>query len=181
MKSLLLCLVSVSGLRTASIASRRAVVSAGVLLPAAAQAADDPGRTIRDAADALHTWLDNKDQFISALASGDVAAAKFPTQVPFAVFQKLEKSAEPEFMDIAIDYAEASRAARDLYKLAKLTNQPVEVSTKEIGKPRQTEVKRMGDTEAGLGSAKDYAERAAAELLGASLALDEAVKVMSKK
>eukprot|EP00966_Prymnesium_polylepis_P137367 3174267-Prymnesium_polylepis.1 len=48
-------------------------------------------------------------------------------------------------MEAAIDYAEASRNARDLFKLAKLTKQQVEVSIKDKGQPRTTEVKEYGE------------------------------------
>ena len=47
---------------------------------------------------------------------GDAAAPQLPKAIPFTTFQSLEKDAGPEFMEIAIDYAEAMRNARDLGK-----------------------------------------------------------------
>ena len=61
-------------------------------------------------------------------------------------------------------YAEAARAARDLVKLAKLTQQTVEVSVKEKGKPRSTEVKSYQET-GSLSSPQEYADRAIQEIL----------------
>lgn len=75
------------------------------------------------------------------------------------------------------DYAEANRAAKDLVKLTKLAQQTVEVSIKEPGKPRQTEIKSYAET-GQVAPAKDYAERAVQEVIGASLALDAAVKCL---
>jgi hypothetical protein len=64
-------------------------------------------------------------------------------------------------------------------KLAKLTKQKVVVSTKEPGKPRVDMEVEYGEAPgSNLGSAKEYAERAVAELLGAKLALEAAVKFM---
>ena len=90
-----------------------------------------------------------------------------------------EKTSDPEFMEAAIDYAEAYRGAKDLVKLAKLTKEPVSISTKEKGKPRTTETVAYGEAPgSGLAAAREYAERAVNEVLGASLALDAAVGFM---
>lgn len=70
-------------------------------------------------------------------ALSDGAPYKLPAQLPFTTFQKLEKTSDPEFMEAAIDYAEAYRGVKDLVKLARLTKQTVAVSTKEPGKPRK--------------------------------------------
>ena len=48
-------------------------------------------------------------------ALSDGAPYKLPAQIPFTTFQKLEKTSEPEFMEAAIDYAEA-RARRETAK-----------------------------------------------------------------
>ena len=75
--------------------------------------------------------------------------------------------------------AESNRAAKDLVKLAKLTKQKVQVSYKEAGKPRSIQEVEYGDAPgSNLGSTKEYAERAADEVLGTYLALDAAVKAM---
>lgn len=126
---------------------------------------------------ALKSLVDNKESFIQGLAAGDAAAPQLPAAVPFRTFQKLEEALGPDFMEAGVDYAEASRNARDLVKLAQLSKSSVEVSSKEKGKPRTTEIKEYGETEgSALGSAKSYAERAAAEVLGASLAIEAAAK-----
>jgi RecA-family ATPase len=80
-------------------------------------------------------------------------------------------------MDAAIDYAEAARNARDLAKLAKLASEPIVKTNKEAGKPRE-EVITTQEKEGTLGSAKEYAERSYQEVLGASVALDAAIKFM---
>ena len=96
--------------------------------------------------------------------------------------QSLEKDAGPEFMEIAIDYAEAMRNARDLTKLAKLTKQKVTVSSKEPGKPRMTMEIEYGAAEgSNLGSTKEYSSRAFQEAVGASIALNAAVEALPKK
>ena len=128
--------------------------------------------TLRETAAAIKNLLDTKQGFIDSLDKGE--AVTLPAQIPFTTFQKLEKNADPEFMEAAIDYAEAYRGVKDLVKLAKLTKQPVEVSSKEAGKPRTTEVKEYGEV-GSLASTKSYAERALQEVLGASLALDAAI------
>ena len=69
------------------------------------------------------------------------------------------------------------RQARDLVKLAKLTKSKVTVSSKEVGKPRTTVEAEYGEA-AGLLSARSYGERATEEVLGASLALEAAMKAM---
>jgi hypothetical protein len=166
--------------RTALALAAAAAATAAIAPSSQAYAAQDPVKTLTETAELLHAFLDKKAAFVDAAASG-ATLPPLPPQVPFTTFQALEKKAEPEFMDIAIDYAEAARAARDLYKLAKLTTQPVEVSYKEPGKPRTTEIKTLGETNASLSSAKEYAERTAQEVLGASLALDAAIKVLKKE
>lgn len=58
----------------------------------------------------------------------------------------------------------------------------MEVSVKEAGKPRRTEVKEYGEAEgSGLSTPKEYAERALQEALGASVCLDQAMKLMIAK
>ena len=112
--------------------------------------------------------------FVAALAAGE--NVNVPAAIPFTTFQKLEKTSDPEFMEAAIDYAEAYRGVKDLVKLAKLTRQEVTVSFKEEGKPRVDKVMAYGDApDSGLASTKEYAERALNEALGASLALDAAI------
>jgi hypothetical protein len=82
-------------------------------------------------------------------------------------------------METAIDYAEAYRGAKDLVRLAKLTKEPVVLTKKEAGKPREESVVAYGDAPgSGLSPTKEYAERALNEILGASLALDAAIGFM---
>merc|ERR1711924_588917 len=89
-------------------------------------------KLVRDTSDALKALLSDKAGFIEKIVKGDAESVpKLPAQIPLTVFQTLEKMSDPEFMDAAIDYAEAYRGARDLYKLAKLTKEKVQVSTKE--------------------------------------------------
>ena len=91
-------------------------------------------------------------------------------------------TSDVEFMEAAIDYAEAFRNAKDLVKLAKLTKQKVQVSKKEPGKPRTTVEMEYGQAEgSNLGSTKDYASRAFQEAIGASVALNAAVDCLPKK
>eukprot|EP00962_Isochrysis_galbana_P049843 scaffold21331_cov117-Isochrysis_galbana.AAC.13 len=169
--------------RRSALAGAAAAALLQLPLPAFAQTNEEKAQAqIRETSAALHKLLDHKKEFVAAYAEGKGDRFPVPSAVPFTVFQTLEKTAEPEFMAIAIDYAEASRGARDLIKLAKLTKQPVEVSIKETGKPRRTAVTEYGSAEgSGLSTAEEYAERAAAELLAASICLDEAIKVMVAK
>ena len=134
--------------------------------------------TLRETAAALKDLLNAKQSVIDSLDKGE--AVTLPAQIPFVTFQKLEKNADPEFMEAAIDYAEAYRGVKDLVKLAKLTKQPVQVTTKEKGKPRVvSETVAYGDApNSGLASTKEYAERAMNEMLGASLALDAAISFL---
>ena len=122
------------------------------LLPQLAVAADKPDpktvATLRDTSKALKSVLEQKDAFVKGLTESDPTAPGLPPGISFATFQKLEKAGGPDFMEAAIDYAEASRNARDLVKLAKLTTQPVEITTKEKGKPKVTEVKTYGEVRA---------------------------------
>jgi hypothetical protein len=75
----------------------------------------------------------------------------------------------------------AYRGVKDLVKLAKLTKEPVVLTTKEAGKPKQDQIVSYGEAPgSGLSSAEEYATRAADELLGASIALDAAIKYMAK-
>ena len=166
--------------------SRRAVfsgaASAAVLLPAlpALAAESKEAASLRETSKAMKAILDTKADFVSALVSADFdALPKLPAQIPLRTFQALEKTSEPEFMEAAIDYAEAYRGVKDLYKLAKLTRETVTVSTKEKGKPRESKEMAYGDApNNGLASTKEYADRAVQELLGASLALDAAIGYM---
>jgi len=179
----MLAQASCLNLATAAMGRRSAITGAAAAalfqLPRAAfaQSREEKAQaTLREASVALHAVLDNKEAFITAFAEGKGVV---PAQVPFTTFQLLENTAEPEFMEVAIDYAEASRSARDLLKLAKLTKQNVEVSVKEAGKARRTELKEYGEAEgSGLSTAKEYADRAAEELLAASICLDKAITVM---
>merc|ERR1719231_1673534 len=128
----------------------------------------------------MKALLEDKEGFVAAYDQGREDAPSLPAQVPFATFQKLEKDAEPDFMEAAIDYAEAFRGAKDLVRLAKLTKQKVQVSTKEPGKPRQTEEVEYGQAPgSNLSPTSEYAKRAADEVLGAKLALEAAAKAMS--
>ena len=168
-----LCRLAASGVTSASLPS---------LLkpqPAAAAATESKeAKQVRDTVAALKSLLaeDNKAAFAASIEAGE---ATLPPAVPFTVFQKLEASSDPEFMEAAIDYAEAFRGAKDLVKLAKLTKEKVVVSKKEPGKPRVTEQIEYGQAEgSGLATAKEYAERAVQEVLGASLALEAAAKAM---
>ena len=69
--------------------------------------------SLRETSVALKGLLDQKEAFMSGLLAGDEAQyIKLPAQIPFTVFQKLEKNADPEFMEAAIDYAEASTSSR---------------------------------------------------------------------
>jgi len=148
------------------------------LASAAAPTADKTAlKLVLDTSTALKGVLESKDAFVKGLVDADSSAPQLPASIPFTTFQKLEKVAGDEFMEAAIDYAEAARAARDLVKLAKLTKETVEVSVKEKGKPRETVVKSYSETGT-LGSTQEYAERAVQELLGASVALDAAIKFL---
>ena len=110
--------------RQAATAASFLAASSPLRLDAADRVDSSAAQQLRDTQRELADLLENKERFIAALADGD-ATVKLPQQVPFATFQKLEPSAGPMFMEAAIDYAEAARNARDLYKLAKLTKQKV--------------------------------------------------------
>merc|ERR1740130_2423372 len=75
----------------------------------------------------LNAFVKSEEAFVMGQVDGDEKAPQLPKAIPFTTFQSLEKDAGPEFMEIAIDYAEAMRNARDLTKLAKLTKQKVTV------------------------------------------------------
>lgn len=61
--------------------------------------------------------------------------------------------------------AEAYRGVKDLVKLAKLTKEPMVISTKEKGKPRVDQTVSYGEAPgSSLASAKEYAERAINEV-----------------
>ena len=169
--------------RRTTLAAAAASALLQIPMPALAESREDKARAqILETSAALHKLLDDKEAFVAAYVEGKGDSYPVPPTVPFTVFQTLEKTAEPEFMEIAIDYAEAARGARDLIKLAKLTKKPVEVSIKEPGKPRLTQVTEYGAAKgSALASAKEYTERAVQEILAASICLDEAVKVMVAK
>ena len=132
--------------------------------------------------EALNAFIKNEEAFVTGLVNADEGAPQMPKAISFPTFQSLEKDGGPEFMEIAIDYAEAMRNARDLVKLAKLTKQKVQVSKKEPGKPRTTVEMEYGQAEgSNLGSTKDYASRAFQEAIGASVALNAAVDCLPKK
>ena len=198
-----------------------AAALAGGLASSAAQAATVPAKEaqqLRDTSAALKALLENKESLVSALSTTP-SEVKLPAPIPFTVFQKLEKTADPEFMEAAIDYAEgafpavpallpspcmrqtilrifmdlshslslslprlrtsAYRGVKDLVKLAKLTKDPVTVTKKEKGQPRQEQVMSYGDAPgSGLSSTEEYAKRAGDEILGASVALEAAIKYM---
>lgn len=127
----------------------------------------------------MKSLIEQKDAFVQGLIDGDKAAPQLPPPIPFTTFQKLEKTSDPEFMEAAIDYAEAYRAAKDLVKLAKLTKEPVKVSKKAAGKPREYEEIEYGSAPGSfLDSTESYAKRAVDEVLGASLALEAAKAAM---
>ena len=78
-------------------------------------------------------------------------------------------------MDAAIDYAEAARNGATSPSSSR--RRSPSSTNKEAGKPRQ-EVITTQEKEGTLGSAKEYAERSYQEVLGASVALDAAIKFM---
>mmetsp|Transcript_14915 Transcript_14915/g.25432 ORF Transcript_14915/g.25432 Transcript_14915/m.25432 type:complete len:194 (+) Transcript_14915:19-600(+) len=168
-------------------ATRRAIcgavastLAAPLLSPAAARAAaSGPDKKalqqVTDSAAALKKILKEKDAFAAGLNAGEFS---LPVAISFPTFQKLEPAGLD--MEAAVDYAEAYRNARDLVKLAKLTRQPVVVTTKEPGKPKVETTKLYSEVEnSGLAPTETYVARALDELLGASLALDAAIAGMS--
>lgn len=174
--------LNVGGLNRRSMCRNFAAVTTGTalaMLPtcAAFAAADKEAKLVRDTSSQLKALLDGKANFIDTLAAG--GEVKLPAAIPFTTFQTLEKTSDPEFMEAAIDYAEAYRGAKDLVKLAKLTKQEVVVSYKEQGKPVEKKTMAYGDApDSGLATTREYAERSVNELLGASLALDAAIGFM---
>jgi hypothetical protein len=168
--------------RNVCLAAGAAALQTCIISPAVVEAKElKEAQVLRDTAAKLKAVLDGKDAFVAELTTGDAAVAMLPAAIPFTTFQKLEPVSDPEFMEAAIDYAEAFRAAKDLVKLAKLTRQPVEVTNKEKGKPRETTTMAYGDAPgSGLSSAKEYADRAVQEVLGASVALEAAIGYMGK-
>ena len=174
--------LNVGGIGRRSICRNLAAVTTGTalaMLPtcAALAAADKEAMLLRDTSAQLKALLDAKAKFIDTLAAGE--AVTLPAAIPFTTFQTLEKTSDPEFMEAAIDYAEAYRGAKDLVKLAKLTKQEVVVSYKEQGKPVEKKTMAYGDApDSGLATTREYAERSVNELLGASLALDAAIGFM---
>jgi len=155
--------------------------SARGTLPVSAAGESKEAKQVRDTLADLKIVIDKKDAFMAGLITGDETAPQLPPAIPFKVFQKLESTSGPDFMEPAIDYAEAFRGAKDLVKLAKLTKQKVQVSKKEPGKPTTYEEMEYGQAPgSNLGSAQEYAERASQEVLGAYLALEAATKAMGK-
>ena len=139
-------------------------------------------KDVMSTAEELKNFVKNGTAFVEGQVDGDASAPQLPRAIPFTTFQSLEKDAGPEFMEIAIDYAEAMRNARDLTKLAKLTKQKVTVSSKEPGKPRMTMEIEYGAAEgSNLGSTKEYSTRAFQEAVGANIALNAAVDALPKK
>ena len=122
MQSLLInsLLVGASALNIPDAAlSRRAAVNAGAALaglaPFAATAKEVPKKEaelVKSTAASLKVVIENKDSFITDLSNGVEGAGKLPAPIPFTTFQKLEATAEPEFMEAAIDYAEGARDGR---------------------------------------------------------------------
>ena len=120
MQSLLISslLVGASALNIPAAAlSRRAAVNAGAaalagLAPFAATAAakvpEKESKLVKSTAAELKTVLENKESFITDLANGVEGSGKLPAPIPFTTFQKLEATADPEFMEAAIDYAEGA-------------------------------------------------------------------------
>jgi len=134
---------------------------------------------VRETATKLKDIIAQKEAFKKGLLSGDGSGPPLPSPIPFTIFQKLETTSDPDFMEAAIDYAEANRNAKDLVKLAKLTKQKVTVSIKEPGKPRVDQEMDYGAAPGtSLASTEEYADRALQEILGASLALDAAANAM---
>lgn len=182
-----LALATTAALNVGSV-GRRAVCQQAGAICAAAAAAGLPSTAafaadakdlnmVKDTSAALKKILETKQTFIDALGSGE--SVTLPPAIPFTTFQRIEKTSDPEFMEAAIDYAEAYRGVKDLVKLAKLTKEKVVLSTKEKGKPREETTMDYGDApNSGLAPTKEYAERALNEMLGASLALDAAIGFM---
>lgn len=137
-------------------------------------------KTVSDTSADLKYILKNKEAFVTGLVEGDATAPKLPAAVPFVIFQKLEKDAGPDFMEAAVDYAEAHRNARDLVKLAKLSTTQVSITTKEKGQPRKEEIKSYGASGGLPYSTAEYADRAINEILGASVALEAAIAALPK-
>eukprot|EP00908_Phaeocystis_cordata_P007560 Transcript_18210.p1 GENE.Transcript_18210~~Transcript_18210.p1 ORF type:complete len:198 (-),score=55.81 Transcript_18210:243-836(-) len=134
--------------RSQQLSRRGAISAAGAALAVRvlpASAIDDPVqllsrpdaakalKEVTTTADALKSFVKNEDAFVKGMVAGDETAVQMPKAISFTTFQALEKAAGPEFMEVAIDYAEASRNARDLVKLAKLTKQKVAASAR-VGK-----------------------------------------------
>ena len=156
-----------------------AVICSALPLPVLAGGDSKEAKLVRDTVMGLKSVVESKEAFIAGIVAGDPNAPQLPPAIPFTTFQKLETTSDPDFMEAAIDYAEANRAAKDLIKLAKLTKSKVQVSKKEPGKPRVFEEVEYGQAPgSNLASTQEYAERAAQEVLGASLALEAAAKAM---
>ena len=164
--------------RAACVAACRAlpVVVAGAARPVFASDKTDAVAVVRiqEQRAALKQLLKDKDRFIKGLEAADADAPQLPAAIPFKTFQQLDKFG-PDFIEAAIDYAEAARNARDLVKLAKLSKSTVEVTTKVAGQPRETILQEYGSVEgSGLDAPGVYAERALKEVLGAQLCLEAA-------
>merc|ERR1711957_364238 len=113
---------SQSTTRRGALAAAGAALSVRVL-PASA-AIQDPVNSLSNKApsaavkevlstqEALTAFVKSEAAFVEGTVDGDASAPQLPRAIPFTTFQALEKDAGPEFMEIAIDYAEAMRNAR---------------------------------------------------------------------
>jgi len=97
-----------------------AAALAGAAAPATAAAPAALVATVDDTLVELAKVSGDKKAFTSIVLTGGTAS--LPRSVPFITFQKLEGSADPDssFMEDAVEYAEAHRAAKDLARLAQL-------------------------------------------------------------
>ena len=177
----------VAGVPRRALLSRTAAAIGGAVFTGAraanADGCEDKARKeITGTASALKQLYDDREEFKLGLTAADASKPQLPPAVPFRTFQALEgkPGVEPDFMEIAIDYIEAHRNARDLVKLAKLTKQKVEVKGKDASGKDTTVVAEYGEA-GGLASTAEYADRAIQEVLGASVALGAAVKAMSSQ
>ena len=124
MRSLLACSVVVAGALALAPVHRRVALAQGgsflVAMPGLAAGNAEAAKVKQSQAE-LKEILGAERNFQSGVLAGlPEGSAKLPTALSFVTFQKLEKVAkDPDaFMEGAIEYAEASRNARDLIKLA---------------------------------------------------------------
>ena len=120
---------------------------------------DADAEAVLSAKQALGALLADEQAFRDRiLVNGAEGGSGLPTAISFVVFQRLEKRAKPgDFMDSAIEYAEHSRNARDLVRLAVLGRQ---------------------GANGGPDVVKGYLDRAIPELKDAASELDALVKLL---